>query len=105
MTSIKSSFAVVFALALALTGAAAQAEYRCNPPKNFVDQRACELARQGPQPLRHFIERTKSIYHLAFYDYVTEADFDRWEAEADAEAARLVRSQAAATADRRNPSR
>jgi len=70
-------------LAMAVTAAAicatARAEYRCDAPATPEDDRACALARTGsPDGLRQFIQRTQSVYGLYFYDYVREADIDRW---------------------------
>jgi hypothetical protein len=78
--STKSS-RTLFAIAAvaALVCASARAEYRCDEPAAPEDKRACELAKQGPDELRQFIQRTSSIYGLYFYDYVTAADFDRWQ--------------------------
>jgi hypothetical protein len=59
---------------------AAHAEYRCAPPASPEARRACELARHDSgDALRHYVQRTSSIYGLYFYDYVRPADFDRWE--------------------------
>jgi hypothetical protein len=47
------------------------AEHRCDNPQRMDVRRLCEYARQGPDALRHFIERTHGIYEGAyFYDYV-----------------------------------
>lgn len=80
----------------------AQAEYRCNAPQTPQDKRACELARQSPQALRHYIWRTRFAYHqLSIYDYVTDADFARWDAQAMAERGpRLELPRTHASADR-----
>jgi hypothetical protein len=60
--------------------ATARAEYRCGASALQEDRRACELAqRDSPDALRQFIDRTRGIYALYFYDYVTDADADRWE--------------------------
>jgi hypothetical protein len=82
MKESKQSSRIPFAIAAlaAIVSVSAQAEYRCSAPPTPEDQRACELAKQGPDQLREFIQRTRSIYGLYFYDYVTAADFDRWEA-------------------------
>ena len=57
----------------------AHAEYRCKAPPTLQDARACELAKTaGPDALRRFIQRTSSIYGLYFYDYVADADANRW---------------------------
>ena len=69
----------------------AHAEYRCTPPSSPEAQRACDLARHDPaDALRHYIQRTSSIYGLYFYDYVRPADFDRWETARRDEAAPSV---------------
>ena len=60
-------------LLLASAAAGASAEYRCNPAPSSIDQRACEAARQGPDALRHFIQRMRVIESLDFYDYVNDA--------------------------------
>ena len=60
---------------------AAHAEYRCTSPASPEAQRACELAKQNsPDALRLYVQRTRSIYGMSFYDYVRPADFDRWDA-------------------------
>ena len=82
MRTSKLSNPILFAIAaLAATiSATAQAEYRCNAQALPEEKRACELVKQGPAALRIFIEATRSIYGLYFYDYVQQADFDRWDA-------------------------
>ena len=67
------------ALLLASAAAGASAEYRCNPAPSSIDQRACEAARQGPDALRHFIQRMRVIESLDFYDYVNDATLLAWE--------------------------
>ena len=74
-----SGAAAVAVLALSST---ASAEYRCNKPAALApaEKKACELARQqSPEALIRFINRTKAIYALYLYDYVTEADVERWD--------------------------
>ena len=74
-----SMLALVFAMAAGVS-ATARAEYRCGASALQEDRRACELAqRDSPDALRQFIDRTRGIYALYFYDYVTDADADRWE--------------------------
>ena len=76
----------------------AHAEYRCKAPPTLEDARACELAkRAGPDALRRFIQRTSSIYGLYFYDYVADADVDRWST-----ARRSDEAQPIAAMDRRD---
>jgi len=57
-----------------VTGAAipsspAFAAYRCDNPTAPFDLRACAIAAQGPDALRRYIERTRGIYSLYFFDY------------------------------------
>jgi hypothetical protein len=69
----------------------AHAEYRCKAPPTPEDKRACELARTDrPDELRLFIQRTKSIYGLYFYDYVTEAEVNHWYAARRSDEARAI---------------
>jgi hypothetical protein len=84
MRTSKRSSPILFAVAaLAATiSATAQAEYRCTAQALPEERRACELVKQGPDALRIFINGTRGIYGLYFYDYVTQADFDRWDATA-----------------------
>ena len=81
MTTSRPARHISFAAAAlaATVSMGAHAEYRCNGQPLPEEKRACELAKQGPDQLREFIQRTRSIYGLYFYDYVTAADFDRWE--------------------------
>ena len=61
--------------------AVAHAEYRCTSPHAPADRHACQLAAQNnADGLRHYVQRTASIYGLYFYDYVKPADFNRWHA-------------------------
>lgn len=41
----------------------------CSAPSGVVERRACEYARKGPEALRRFVERTRTIYGLYFWDY------------------------------------
>jgi hypothetical protein len=101
MRTSKHSSWIPFAIAAFATivSATARAEYRCNAQALPEEKRACELVKQGPDVLRMFIDRTRAIYGLYFYDYVTDADWDRWDA------ARLTgeaRSKVAVRQDDRN---
>jgi hypothetical protein len=79
------SFAVAVFAASACMGV--HAEYRCTSQALPEEKRACELVKQGPDALRMFVDRTRYIYGLYFYDYVTKADADRWhQARAGAQA-------------------
>jgi hypothetical protein len=56
MKESKQSSRIPFAIAAlaAIVSVSAQAEYRCSAPPTPEDQRACELAKQGPDQLREF---------------------------------------------------
>ena len=56
--------------AIAVTPISAQADYKCAKPNGSIEQRACVMAAAGPEVLRRFIERTRSIYSLYYWDYV-----------------------------------
>ena len=57
---------VVLAVAPLLS---AHAAGRCDAPQVGPDARACAYAMQGPAELRRFIERTRMIYGLSYWDY------------------------------------
>lgn len=64
---------------------AAVATPRCEPPNLPGERMACEKARESPESLRRFIERTQSIYSLYFWDYMSEADLDKRTAQRQTE--------------------
>ena len=71
----RSLFSVaITALVCALASAAvpAAAAGRCENPRTTIDQRACHEAAQGPAALRRFVERTRAIYALSYYDFAPE---------------------------------
>ena len=47
-----------------------RSEYRCDNPASVGERTACEKAQEGPKALRWYIERTRAIYGLYFWDYV-----------------------------------
>ena len=60
--------------------AAANAEYRCNPPQTVNDRLACEAAQQGPEALRRFVTRwDQQMANLYFADYVDDQTLKNWE--------------------------
>lgn len=63
-------------VAASLVSTAAVAQTRCATPELPGERMACEKAKQGPDELRRFIERTRMIYLLQFSDYI-EADIQR----------------------------
>ena len=56
--------------AMAFAPTAAQASYKCASPSGSIDVRACAMAAAGPDTLRRFVERTRGIYSLYYWDYV-----------------------------------
>jgi hypothetical protein len=70
-------FAVLSGAAL-FCGNTARAEYRCDRPHTEVDRVACEKAAEGPEALRHYIQRMRSVETLYFYDYVNEERLTAW---------------------------
>ncbi len=56
----------------------ARAEYRCDPPRGYLDRQACEKAKQGPDALRWYIWRIRMIENLYFYDYVNDQRLLAW---------------------------
>jgi len=78
------TLAAAVAAATLMFAGTAHAEYRCDAPSANLDKRVCALAQQGPGELRHFIERTRMIYGLYFFDYVSGADRERSAAAPDA---------------------
>jgi hypothetical protein len=56
--------------ALAFAPAIAHADYKCTNPNGSIEQRACAIAAAGPDALRRFVERTREIYSLYYWDFV-----------------------------------
>lgn len=52
----------------------AMAEYRCITPQGVAERLACEAARQGPEELRRFVQKTRPAFNLYFYDYAPRDD-------------------------------
>ena len=68
---------VVLAAALVVANVA-RAEYVCDHPPRDIDYAACKKAAEGPEALRQFIQRMRSVETLYFYDYVNEARLEEW---------------------------
>jgi len=95
MKTSKQPYRILLAVAVvaATVSTGANAEYRCQALSTPEDNVACELAKlDRPDELRLFIERTRSIYGLYFYDYVSQNDVDRWYAARDPEKAPSIRA-------------
>ena len=48
----------------------AVAEYRCDNPGGVADRRAHAAAERGREALRRFIERTRAVYGLHYWDCI-----------------------------------
>ncbi len=55
--------------AVAFAPLPASAADRCANPSGSVEVRACAMAAAGSESLRRFIERTRGIYNLYFFDF------------------------------------
>jgi hypothetical protein len=61
--------AVALVVVATMIPAPALADHRCDAPRSTIDQRACAKAAEGPDALRRFVERTRTIYALYYFDY------------------------------------
>jgi len=52
----------------------ARAADRCDVARTGGEARACAAAAQGPTELRRFVERTRAIYGLYYWDYAPHAE-------------------------------
>jgi hypothetical protein len=68
-----------------LVTTAAGATPRCETPNLPGERMACAKAKESPESLRRFIERTQAIYSLYFWDYMSEADLDKRAAQRQAQ--------------------
>jgi hypothetical protein len=67
---MKRTLLLAAALSVALQTVPAAAAVDCDAPRNFVDVKACDAARQGLDTLRRFVWRTRMIYALYLPDYL-----------------------------------
>jgi len=77
-TAIAAASAALF---IGLTSTAV-AEYRCIAPQGVAERQACEAARQGPTELRRYVQKTRPVFNLYFYDYAPR-DETWWTASDD----------------------
>jgi hypothetical protein len=71
---VTTGVATVLFAAIAFAPTGAQAAYKCANPNGSIERRACEMAAAGPDTLRRFVERTRGIYSLYYWDFV-RSDF------------------------------
>ena len=67
---VPTAVAAALLTAIAFAPGTAQAHYKCAKPNGSIEQRACAKAAAGPEVLRRFIERTRGIYNLYYWDYL-----------------------------------
>jgi hypothetical protein len=84
---IRAALAVAGLAASTLAASNALAASRCDAPQLRVDRIACAKAAEGPDALRQFVHRTRMIYSLYFWDYMSEGDLDRINARTAAQSA------------------
>jgi len=67
---LKTTFAIGAGLVLAAAPLlSAHAESRCDTPQAGPDAKACAAAAQGKTALRRYVERTRGVYGLYYWDY------------------------------------
>jgi hypothetical protein len=82
--SLKCAGCGVTALLLAGLAELSSAAVDCRAPGSSIDRRACAKAAEGPEALRRFIERTRMIYGLYYWDYMVRYERNaaaRWDAD------------------------
>jgi len=72
----------------------AHAEGRCDTPQAGPDTKACAAASQGKTALRRYVERTRGVYGLYYWDYA-QRDKAAVAAQPTAKAAQVAASAAA----------
>ncbi len=78
--------AATLVAANALLASSGFAATRCAAPADHVDRAACAKAKESPDALRHYVERTQALYQLYFWDYITPEDVDRYHAQSSVRA-------------------
>jgi hypothetical protein len=69
-----------------LAATAAVAATRCESPNLPGERMACAKAKESPDALRMFIYRTRAIYSLYFWDYMSEGELVKNTAQRQAQA-------------------
>lgn len=67
-------FGICLGISTSLMAQQAEGRTKCAVPQGPVDRKACAAAADGPDALRRFVDRTKAVYGLYFWDYVQEGD-------------------------------
>lgn len=66
---VPTAAATALLAAIAFAPTAAHAGYKCTSPSGSIEMRACAIAATGPDALRRFVERTRNIYGLYYWDF------------------------------------
>ena len=61
-------------VSIAFTATTVRAEHRCDNPTGVIDPRACAKAAEGPDTLRNFVLRTRTIWSLYYWDYARNGE-------------------------------
>ena len=62
-------------LALGLAGTtAANGPSRCVSPQGIAEQQACAKAKEGPDALRSYVQRTRTLHGLYYWDFAPNAE-------------------------------
>jgi hypothetical protein len=79
MQTIRLTFITLGLTVLASTATAAP---RCDAPRDQADRTACAKAAESPSALRQYVERTRAIHQLYYWDYTTPEQVERQHARA-----------------------
>jgi hypothetical protein len=60
---------IVIGVASAVASLSVNAANRCTSPTFGAEARACAADREGPEALRRFINRTRTIYQFYYWDF------------------------------------
>lgn len=85
---------IALLVAAASIAGSAHAEYRCNSEAILADKGACAAAEQGPEALRRYVERMRSLQSLQFFDYVNKDTLLAWDRKERRERAALESERA-----------
>ena len=67
---VPTAAATALLAAIAFAPTAAHADFKCASPNGSIEMRACAMAAAGPDALRRFVQRTRNIYGLYYWDFV-----------------------------------
>jgi hypothetical protein len=70
MSRVNATLSATLIAAAFAAPAIAATPYRCDAPQGIGERQACAKAAEGATELRRFVERTRMIYGLYFWDFV-----------------------------------